>query len=71
MCYDVRQRGGIMPKLKQVAARISPEMRLQIEYLKKVWGTLVPLSDSDVIRVAIQRAVEVERKSRKKSSDGA
>jgi len=56
-------------------ARITPEIREMINVLSKAWGPVVPLNDSDVIRVAIRRVFEAEEKKSKKSAkqtlDGA
>jgi hypothetical protein len=56
----IDKKGGRMAKSPMTFVRVQPEIREQIDALAKVWGPVVPLTDSDVIREAIRRAHQAE-----------
>jgi len=66
-----------MPKSatrSQINIRVTPEVLAQIETLAQAWGPVAPLSDSNVIREALRRAYQAEKKSKKSAKsvlDGA
>jgi hypothetical protein len=57
-----------MPKASPTGIRLSAETKAEIEVLAALWGPIEPLKISAVIRVAITRAYEAERDSRKAKS---
>lgn len=55
-------------KTQRLAARITPETEAQIDVLARIWGPVVPLSQSDVAARAVHLAWEAEKKKAKKSN---
>jgi len=51
----------IMPtKTARLQIRITPALERKIAELAQRWGSAVPLSTSDVVRVAVERAYQRE-----------
>ncbi len=59
-----------MPAEKMRSARFPAVTFAQANELARLWGPVVPLSFSEVVRESIRRAYEAEEKKRRKSPVG-